>query len=126
VIGGAVIVIAAIAGILLASGGGDTTTDAPSTTQAAIVVIGGSRPPAVVAETASLDSTGTALFSWVADQSKPGDVYRIERSDTGEISEGTSTSVEFKDAPSDLCITVTVMREGEQDSDPTRWCVEQS
>ena len=88
------------------------------------MVIGGTRPGAVTGETAVLDASGTATFSWSASDARADDIYSVERSDTGKVTEVSETSIDLSDATSDLCITVTVLRDGEQDSDPTRWCIQ--
>jgi len=124
ILGGAAVAAAAVVGIALAAGSEERATDAPSTTQAAVVVIGGTRPGAVTGETAVLDVSGTATFSWSASDARADDIYSVERSDTGKVTEVSETSIDLSDATSDLCITVTVLRDGEQDSDPTRWCIQ--
>ncbi len=87
------------------------------------MVIGSTRPAAVVAGSATLAEDGTATFTWTAPDAQEGDVYLVERSDTGEIIEVRHTTVPLAGATSATCITVVATRVGEQDSDPTEWCV---
>ncbi len=122
VVGGVVVAAAAVVGIALSAGGDSGSTTTPST-QAVVVVIGSTRPAAVVAGSATLAEDGTATFTWTAPDAQEGDVYLVERSDTGEIIEVRDTTVPLAGATSATCITVVATRVGEQDSDPTEWCV---
>jgi serine/threonine protein kinase len=122
VIGGVVVAVAAVVGIALSAGGDSGSQSVPST-QAAIVVIGSSRPAAVVAGSADLRADGSAVFTWSAPDAQEDDVYLVERTDTGQVSEERRTTVTLSDATSATCVKVKVSRVGVQDSDPTTWCV---
>jgi len=120
-IAAAVVAVAVVAGVVASSGDGSTTSP---TTEAAIVVLVSNRPDAVEANGASLAADGSATFNWTAPGANTGDEYRVERLDTGEVSEVRTTSITLSNATSSTCIAVNVVRGGEQDSDTTKLCVD--
>ena len=120
--GVAAAVLAIVVAGVVASSGDDGSNPSP-TTESAIVVLVSNRPDAVEADGASLAADNTATFNWNAPDAAEGDVYVVERLDTDEIREVVTTSITLLSATSATCVAVKVVRDGEQDSDTTSWCV---
>jgi len=119
--GGAVAAIALVVGVVVATGGSDSTST-PTTTEAAIVVIQPGQPDPVVAGPSTLTGA-TATFTWTAPTAEDGDQYVVERTDATGSKKVSETSITLTDASSSTCVSVKVVRDGQQDSDATRWCV---